>query len=176
MTKDDTKRMILYLRTAYKGFCEDVNLTDAVNVWHDAFKDEDVHVVSEATRNYTRSSQYPPTIAGIQSQINMIRNPETDAELWALIVKAAKNSTYGAVEEYEKLPEVCQRFVGSPTALKDFGQIDQGTLQTVVKSQFIKSAPNIREHTSVQKGLPDSVKAVIETAKHRLLEARYEEI
>ena len=175
MTKDDTKKMIMYLRTAYKGFCEDMNLTDVVNVWYDAFKDEDVRVASEATRNYTMRSQYPPTIAGIQEQIDLLKSKDTDTELWALIVKAAKNSTYGAAEEYEKLPEVCQKFVGSPTALKDFGQIDPGTLQTVVKSQFIKTAPKIREHTNTQNGLPDSVRAVIETAKQRLLESRYEE-
>lgn len=176
MTKDDTKKMIMYLRTAYKGFCDGLDLTAVVNVWHDAFRDEDVHIVSEATRNYTKSCQYLPTIAGIQKQIDLIRNPQTDAELWALIVKAAKNSTYGAVEEYEKLPDICKKFVGSPTALKDFGQIDQGTLQTVVKSQFTKSAPMIRERTNVQSGLPDSVRAAIDAAKQRMLEARYEEV
>ena len=169
MTKEDTKKMIMYLRTAYKGFCEDVNLTDAVNVWYDAFKNEDVRVMGIAARNYVKSSEYPPTLAGIQKQLDLIKNKSTDAELWALIVKATKNSTYGAVEEYEKLPPVCQKFIGSPTALKDLGQISEGTLETVVKGQFIKTAPQIREHHEVQTGLPMAVREVIEEARIRLL-------
>lgn len=171
MTKDDIKKMIMYLRTGYKGFGEDVNLTDLVNVWYDVFKDEDVRVVSEATRNYTKASQYPPTIAGIQEQINLIKIPETDAELWDRITRAAKNSTYGSVDEFKKLPEVCQQFVGSPTTLKELGQTDPGILQTVVKSGFIRSAPQIREHTNVQRGLPAEVKQAIEEAKLKMLES-----
>lgn len=169
MTRDDTKKMILYLRTAFKGFCEDANLTDVVNVWHDAFKDEDVHIVSQATRNYTKTSIYQPTIAGIQEQINLIKEPETDTELWDRITKAARNSAYGSVEEFNKLPEVCQHFLGSPAALKDIGQIDSGTLQTVVKGQFVKVAPRIREHQEVQKGLPMEVRQAIEASKMKML-------
>lgn len=170
MTKDEIKKTIAYLRTAYKGFCEDMNLTAVINVWHDQFKDEDVHVVWEATRNYTRSCEYPPTIAGIQEQINLIKQTQTDAELWDCITKAARNSTYGAAEEFEKLPEVCQQFVGSPAGLKDLGQIDAGTLQTVVKGQFIKTAPQIREHRNVQIGLSAEVRQAIAMAKTKLLE------
>lgn len=174
MTKDDTKKMIMYLRAAYPGFCEGEDLANVLKVWHDAFKDENTSVVSEATRNYTRSSKFPPTIAGIQEQINLIKRTDSDAELWAAITKAAKNSTYGAAEEFEKLPEICQQFIGSASALKDLGQISPETLQTVVKGQFAKTAPQIRQHRDVQRGLPADVRAVIEYEKMRLLE--HEEI
>ena len=170
MTKDETKKMIMYMRTAYNNFCEGMNLADVVAVWHDAFKDEDARIVWEATRNYAKSSQYVPTIAGIQTQINLIRRDESDTELWDRIAKAARNSTYGSVEEFEKLPPVCQKFVGSPVGLKDLAQIDAGTLQTVVKGQFVKNAPMIREHHEARAGLPAEVRAAIESAKLRLLE------
>ena len=170
MTKDEIKKTIAYLRTAYKGFCEDMDLTAVINIWHDQFKEEDVHVVWEATRNYTRSSEYPPTIAGIYEQINLIKQEQTDADMWELISKAARNSTYGSAEEFEKLPDVCKKFVGSPAGLKDLGQLDAGTLQTVVKSQFIKTAPKIREHRNVQTGLPAEVRQAISMAKTKLLE------
>lgn len=170
MTRDEVKGMIMYLRSAYKGFCEGMNITDVVNVWYDQFKNEDAAVAQQATRNYTRSSEYPPTIAGIYEQINLIKQENTDAQLWDCIAKAARNSTYGSAEEFEKLPEVCKQFVGSPAGLKDLGQLDAGTLQTVVKGQFIKTAPQIREHRNVQMGLPAEVRQAIETAKVKLLE------
>ena len=37
------------------------------------------------------------------------------------------------------------------------------------------ASKNIYGYTNTQNGLPDSVRAVIETAKQRLLESRYEE-
>ena len=174
MTKEEIKKIIMYLRTVYQSFCEDANLTAVINVWYDAFRDENINVLYEAVRNYARSSEYPPTIAGIQNQIIMIREEETDTELWARIVKAAKNSTYGSVEEYAKLPPVCQKFLGSPAALKDFGQISEGTLETVVKGQFIKAAPQIRQHHYVQQGLPMEVRLAIADEKRKLLEDSYE--
>lgn len=173
MTRDDTKKMILYLHTAYKGFCEDKDLKMVVDVWHDAFKDDDVKLVSKATQNYVNTNEYYPTIAGIRKQINLLKEKETDTDLWALIEKAARNGTYGAVEEFEKLPPECQSFIGSPAALKDLAQVDTGTMNTVVKGQFLKRVGDIKERQEVQRGLPAEVRKAIEESKVRMLEGEY---
>lgn len=165
MTRDDTKKMILYLRMAYKDFCEDKNLANVIDVWHDAFKDEDVRVVSKATQNYVGSNEYHPTIAGIKKQIRLITEADTDTDLWAMIERAARNGTYGSVEEFEKLPPECQSFVGSPAGLKELATIDAGTMNTIVKGQFLKRAEAIKEHQEVQKGLSTEVRKAIENAK-----------
>lgn len=170
MTRDDTKKMILYLHTAYRTFGEDKDLTAFVDVWHDALKDEDARIVSMATQNYVRNSQYPPTIAGIIEQINLIKNKATNTDLWALIEKAARNGTYGSVEEFEKLPPECQSFIGSPSGLKELAQIDTGTLETVVKGQFLKRVEAIKQHQEVQRGLPSEVRRAIEESRMRMLE------
>lgn len=173
MTRDETKKMILYLHTAYKGFCEDKNLTNVVDVWHDAFKDDDVKLVSKATQNYVNANEYYPTIAGIRKQINLLKESETDTDLWALIQKAVRNGTYGAKEEFEKLPPECQSFVGSPASLKELAQIDTGTMNTIVKGQFLKRVEAIKEHQEVQRGLPVEVRQAIEESKLRMLEGEF---
>lgn len=170
MTRDDTKKMILYLHTAYRTFGEGKDLTAFVDVWHDALKDEDARIVSMATQNYVRHSQYPPTIAGIIEQINLIKNKDTNTDLWALIEKAARNGTYGSVEEFEKLPPECQSFVGSPSGLKELAQIDTGTLETFVKGQFLKRVEAIKQHQEVQRGLPSEIRRAIEESRMRMLE------
>lgn len=170
MTKDEIKKMILYFRTVYSGFCEDSNLTDVLNVWFDAFKDEDSRVVGTAAKNYVRSNRYPPTIAGVFEQIKLIKSQDTNTDLWAMIVKAAGNGTYHSVEEFEKLPEECKSFIGSPAALKDIAQADMGTLNTVVKGQFLKHVDSIKEHQEVQKGLPANVRQAIAESKMKLLQ------
>lgn len=169
MTRDDTKKIIAYLRMAYSGFCEDRDLTEVVNVWYDALKDEDTIIVQTATKNYVKTSKFAPTIAGIIEQINLIKC-ESDADLWAKLRKAVGNSIYNSSEEFEKLPQECKAFVGSASALRDLAQTDIGTMDTIVKGQFLKNVGAIKEHQTVQNGLPMEVKQAIEASKRKLLE------
>ena len=73
-------------------------------------------------------------------------------------------------EEFEKLPPECQSFVGSPASLKELAQIDTGTMNTIVKGQFLKRVEAIKEHQEVQRGLPAEVRRAIEESKLRMLE------
>lgn len=168
MTREETKKMILYLHMAYRDFCGDKDLTSVVNIWHDAFKDYDVKVVEIAAKNYVKTNEFAPTIAGIMKQIRQISKTETETDLWALIQKAASNGIYNSAEEFEKLPPECQSFVGSADALKELSQIDMATMETVVKGQFLKRVEAIQSHQEVQKGLPAEVRQAIE--ERRMLE------
>ena len=168
MTREETKKMILYLHMAYREFCGDKDLTTLVNIWHDAFKDYDVKIVQQAAKNYVKTNEFTPTIAGVMKQINLICKTETDTELWALIQKAAKNGIYNAKEEFEKLPPECQSFVGRPETLREYALLDSATFETVVKGQFLKRIEEIRNHQKIQKGLSEEVRKAIE--ERRLLE------
>ena len=168
MTREQTKKMILYLHMAYRDFCGDKDLTSVVNIWHDAFKDYDVKVVEIAAKNYVKTNEFAPTIAGIMKQIRQISKTETETDLWALIQKAASNGIYNSAEEFEKLPPECQSFIGSADALKELSQIDMATMETVVKGQFLKRVESIQSHQEVQKGLPAEVRQAIE--ERRMLE------
>jgi Loader and inhibitor of phage G40P. len=168
MTREQTKKMILYLHMAYRDFCGDKDLTSVVNIWHDAFKDYDVKIVEIAAKNYVKTNEFAPTIAGIMKQIRQISKTETETDLWALIQKAASNGIYNSAEEFEKLPPECQSFIGSADALKELSQIDMATMETVVKGQFLKRVEAIQSHQEVQKGLPAEVRQAIE--ERRMLE------
>ena len=168
ITREETKKMILYLHMAYRDFCGDKDLTSVVNIWHDAFKDYDVKVVEIAAKNYVKTNEFAPTIAGVMKQIRQISKTETETDLWALIQKAASNGIYNSAEEFEKLPPECQSFVGSADALKELSQIDMATMETVVKGQFLKRVEAIQSHQEVQKGLPAEVRQAIE--ERRMLE------
>lgn len=170
MTRDDVKKMIVYLQVAFPSFGEGQDSSALVEVWYDAFKNEDVKIVSRATQNYVVTSKFNPTIAGIFEQIRILTETGTDTDLWELIAKAARNGTYGSVEEFEKLPPECQSFIGSPAALKELAQIDSGTMNTIVKGQFLKRVEAIKQHQEVQRGLPSEVRRAIEESRMRMLE------
>lgn len=163
------KKTMAYFQTAYRGFYEGKDTGDVLTIWYDAFADEDASVISTAAKNYVRTNEFPPTIAGLQKQIDLIKSSKTETDLWSLIHRAASNSLYNAEEEFKKLPPECQSFVGSPSALKDIAQTDVGTMNTVVKGQFLKRVEAIKQHQTVQSGLPMEVKMAIAESKQRML-------
>lgn len=172
MNRQEFGSLIAVVRGVYldEKFLSD---SGAAEIWYSVLKDLDFAEVKVAVTKLAITSRWTPTIADIMAQIKLLRETVADSngdtELWDLVVKASKNSTYGAVEEFNKLPRECQRFLGSPTVLKDFGQIDPSTLQTVVKGQFLKTIKAIKNHTEYSEGLPMEVKQAIEESKVRML-------
>lgn len=176
MKKEETKKIMEYFQAAYKGFYEGKDTKPVLMVWHDALADEDPRIVRQAAKNYVRTNEFAPTIAGLLKQIDLIKEPRGETDLWALISKAASNGIYNADEEFRKLPPECQSFLGSASALKDLAQTDVGTINTIVKGQFLKRVEAIREHQNVQKGLPAEVRQAIEESKRRMLLEEGDEI
>ena len=170
MTREEIKTLMKYFQTVYPGFYQGSNQTQVVDVWFDAFGEYDTKIVQLAAKNYVKTNEFAPTIAGIMKQIRQISKTETETDLWALIQKAASNGIYNSAEEFEKLPPECQSFVGSADALKELSQIDMATMETVVKGQFLKRVESIQSHQEVQKGLPAEVRQAISAAKMKLLE------
>lgn len=168
MTRQDIITLMKYFQTAYSGFYKGANQTQVVDVWFDAFGEYDTKIVQQAAKNYVKTNEFAPTIAGVMKQVNLICKTETDTELWALIQKAAKNGIYNAKEEFEKLPPECQSFVGRPETLREYALLDSATFETVVKGQFLKRIEEIRNHQKIQKGLSEEVRKAIE--ERRLLE------
>ena len=170
MTKEEMIAIMQYFQAAYSKFYENANPKDVIRVWYDVFKDEDFIIVGAAAKNYVKTHKYPPTVAEIMEQIELIKEPDTDTDLWGLIYKAVSNGLYNSEEEFKKLPPECQSFLGSPSALKDLAQTDTGTMNTVVKGQFLKRVEAIKEHQTVQRGLPADVRAAIAESKRKMLE------
>lgn len=172
MTRKEFGSLVSVIRGVYLDD-EFLSDTESAEIWYSFLKDISFAEAKIAVTKLAATSKWAPKIADIIEQVKLLHeivvDGDGDAELWSLIVKASKNSTYGAVEEFEKLPEECKRFLGSPTVLKDFGQIDPNTLQTVVKSQFLKLIPTIRKRTDYSNGLPMEVRQAIEDSKMRML-------
>lgn len=153
----------------YRNFYGGCDARDVLEMWNMMFAKDDTSVVVTAAKNYIETNSRPPTVADIRKQIDLIKHPETETDLWALIKKAASNGIYGAEEEFEKLPEECKSFIGSPASLRELAQCDVGTMDTVVKGQFLKRVESIQEHQAVQNGLPMEVRQALAKSSMRML-------
>lgn len=166
MLKEDTNKLMKTLSTAYPDKYDrftDKKKAETMSLYFKIFGSYPTEIVVLALSNYIKENQYPPTIAGLQEQIDLLLNTEdTDSELWNRVAKATANSLWNGQEEFNKLPPECQKWLGSPAQLKELGMIDSATLNTVVRGQFLKTIKDIKAREKAQQSLPQEVRQIIE--------------
>lgn len=146
MNREDTLKIMSVLKAAYPNYYKDMKKVEAegiVALWTEMFKDEPAQLVAMAVKSFIASDTkgFPPHIGAIKdSMLKLMRGDElTEAEAWAKVRKAIGNSSYHAEEEYNKLPDILQRLCGSPKQLREWAAMDEGTLASVVASNFQRS-------------------------------------
>lgn len=146
MTYDETLTIMSVLKAAYPAYYRGMNRQDAeaaVALWAEMFADEPAQIVALAVKSLiaTDTKGFPPHIGAVKDSIVKLKQPNemTEAEAWALVSNATRNSAYHSQEEYDKLPPVVQRIVGSPMQLREWAMMDTDTLQSVVASNFQRS-------------------------------------
>ena len=83
-------------------------------------------------------------------------------EAWSLVSKALRNGYYGAAEEFNNLPPLVQKAVGSPDNLRNWSQTDVKAIETVIQSNFMRSYVAIVKREYEIKKMPADVQALIE--------------
>ena len=146
MTRQETATIMDILAAAYPRFYsgpDAPNPVQTLNLWATMFADDPVEVVAMAVKAFIASDKkgFPPHIGAIKDAIVKLKTPDamTEQEAWELVRKATSNSNYGAKDEFEKLPPVVRRLVGSPNQLREWAMMDSDTLNSVVASNFQRS-------------------------------------
>lgn len=145
MTRDETLAIMGVLKAAYPSFYRGMTreaALDAVALWAEMFTNDRADIVTAAVKMLikTRKEGYPPTVGEVSGKIQELSQGDslTGIEAWNLVAKACRNSLYGAVEEFAKLPPLVQRTVGSPNQLKEWAMMDTETF-SVTGSHFQRS-------------------------------------
>ena len=79
------------------------------------------------------------------------------------------------MEEFEKLPEACQRAVGSAANLKEWALMDSERVETVEQSHFIRNYRTTVQRISEEKKLPESIRLLIASMRDNALELEKKE-
>ena len=83
-------------------------------------------------------------------------------EAWLLVSKALRNGTYGAVKEFNKLPPLVQKAVGSPDNLRNWAQTDSESIENVVQSNFMRTYRTVVNRAKEYRKMPKDIQALIE--------------
>lgn len=142
MERKEFKTLVKGMKAVYAqpAFIPD---QDAFNVWYELLRDLSYEQVNIAIQKYMLTEKFPPTIADIRTKANdivaKIEESMSELEAWSLVSKAISNSGYHAEEEFDKLPEACQRAVGNPQNLKEWAMMESDKVATVEQSHFIRN-------------------------------------
>jgi len=179
MTRQEALAVMVMLKTAYPTFYKDLSKEDinaTVNLWATMFSEESIQVVTEAIKALMCTLKYHPTIADVNEKIAMITQPPTmtEMEAWEQVRRAI--SFYDAQENYNSLPPMLRRLVGSPNQLREWAVMDVETVNSVIQSNFMRSYKAKVAQEKEYAMLPSSTKQLIAglAQKYSLTEGKYE--
>lgn len=164
MTREEFAVLVKAMKAVYssENFIAD---KDAFNVWYGLLQDLPYEQANLAIQKYMTSERFPPTIADIRTKATEIIAPaeESMSELqaWALVQRALRNSGYNSEEEFAKLPEACQRAVGTAANLKEWALMDSDQVATIEQSHFIRNYRTSVQRMKEEARLPENVRMLI---------------
>lgn len=169
MERSEVLEIMAVLRGAYPQFYRGISrkeAEDTVNLWLDMFRQDDANLVAAAVKSLidTDEKGFPPHIGAVKAKIRLLtaREEMTEAEAWGIVSKAIRNGTYGSQEEFEKLPPVLKRIVGSPNMLREWARMDSDTVHSVVASNFQRSYRAVSAREREIKKLPPDVREIVQ--------------
>lgn len=164
MTEEQVGKLLMTIQAYYPNYNPpDKKIT--LNAWYIMLAEYSEELVLQALRACiaTNTSGFAPDVGQIMSKIQTISQPqELDGmAAWGLVSKALRNGTYGAVEEFNKLPPLVRQAVGMPDNLKNWATSDYQTIETVIQSNFLRTYETVVKRVNEINRMPDDIKSLI---------------
>lgn len=178
MTREETVEIIHIICDCYPNFKPE-DLSRTIDAWQVMLEEYSCEQVAAALKAYITSntSGFAPSVGEIVAKIQLVSQPqELDGmTAWGLVSKALRNGTYGAVEEFNKLPPLVRQAVGIPDNLKNWATSDYQTIETVIQSNFLRTYETVVKRANEINRMPDNIKSLIEKTNADSYKAQIEQ-
>ncbi len=144
MTRDESKKLLMVIQAAYPNFKPE-NKSVTVDTWWIMLSDYTYGQVESAIKAFIRTDTkgYAPSIGQIIEKLQLLFGDTEINEMaaWGMVLKAIRNSSYHAEEEFAKLPPVIQRTIGDPNQLREWALTNDpdGKALNVIQSHFSRA-------------------------------------
>jgi len=162
MTIKDTQKLLTIIYSGYPNFHpEDPYMT--VKVWQKILEPDNYEDLEAALMIYMRSdtSGFAPSPGKLHSMISSMQDPGlSEGEITSMLTFASRNANYGSEEEYNKLPKLLRRAIGSPAVIRTWGTMEAEQLKYVF-GNVVKTYNKLMEEDR-------QIKAAVGTSLERL--------
>lgn len=127
MTREETAQLLTAMTTTYPNF----HLTDialALDTWWKILEPDNGRDIFDAFTVYARTdtSGFAPTPGKLHIMVADRQEPGlAEGEILTMLTKASRNANYGFEQSFAELPPMLQKAVGSPTVIRNWGNMDQ---------------------------------------------------
>jgi hypothetical protein len=175
MTRKEAVKIIRIMCDCYPNY-KPSNLSETVDVWQMMLDEYSYSQVSIALKAYVTSdtSGFVPSIGQLINKLHEVQSPQelNEMEAWMLVSRALRNGYYGAVEEFNKLPPLVQKAVGSPDNLRNWALTDSKSIENVVQSNFMRTYRTVVSRDKEYQKMPKDIKALIENVNRNSYSAQ----
>lgn len=167
MTRNETKEVVMAIYNLFPNW-KPSDLSFTVDTWNVFLAEYDKKEVQVALATYVKSniSGFAPSVGQlIQLLPSVIKKEESllnEAEAWSLVRKAIRKSSYYAEEEYQKLPEVIKKAIGSPSNLRVLA-CNEDYNEEVESSNFKRSYRTVLAREKEIQRMPKQIQELIGT-------------
>lgn len=176
MTREETSKLYAVMVIFYPECFRNNSVQEAaawVNGWTDALSSCTYDQVSMAFKMYMQGAncKFPPKPGELIALINRTNpdhpdNGHSEADAWALVEKALRNSGYNAQEEFDRLPPEVREALGRADTLKTMA-LDENYYDHsgVYEATFVRSYRTIQERRRRDAQYSPEIRAAINDAR-----------
>lgn len=179
MNKQELSKLLLTMMNLYgRQYPDPETAIRAIGPsWHMVMSDIDYRDASAGLMWFARSDKkgFPPSPGQIIDCIDKAReaaNPGNhldEGQAWSLVYRALRDSIYHAEEQFERLPPLIRRAIGSPSGLTQMA-IQEGDV-SVIRGQFARSYREVIERERREQDMPQPMREMAEQARMALDES-----
>lgn len=170
MQRDEFKKIVALLNAVYNDK-PPIPTQVVFDCWEALLGDKPYALVAKAVNDYVATEHFAPKPADILTRCAelLAGDDMSELEAWGLVYKAICNSTYNSEREFEKLPDICKKAIGSAAMLKEMAGMDIDTVNSVEQSHFIRNYRTELLRTKQQRATPQNL---LNAINGKMLEAK----
>lgn len=176
MNRIEVQKILMEIEVIYPNFKNGItNPTALIDIWHKFLQKYDYADISTALIEFveTSNNSFAPSISQLIGIVKKHKDIPIKisllgaAEAWGMVRKALQNSAYNCEAEFEKLPKLIQKAVGSANQLQVWAtdeDYNEGVISSVFKRNYeevCNKEMQYRELTPEQKQGVDSIRQQI---------------
>ena len=167
MTISDIKKLLITINALYPNWKVE-NPEATTQAWHWALEEYPASAVNAALQIYLKTDKTGVT-PSVSQLIGCMHSPKqndqlTEGEAWYQVKRAMNGSAWNAQENFDKLPPLVQKAIGSASVLRQWGLTDSDEVNTVIMSNFQRTYKALLSkqefNDKVPAQLSDRVKAI----------------
>ena len=171
MTREDVAQLLATISLTYPNF-DSKDKGKTIDAWYlflEEYSLQDIQVALKAFVK-TSGSKFPPSISELIGYVNKPYELSymNEQEAWSLVRKALSNGAYNSEYEFERLPAIVQKSIGSPNQLHIWAT-DPDYNESVISSNFMRTYKTVIQRAEEERRMPIEARVRLEQIRSQAL-------